>query len=286
MVVKTVLGVTNEHLFWYYSSSIGGLLSFIILFLLLIHIIYNYLKLFHVSIHTKLVEIRQNALSATNLTIDLDDEDDDDNHHDSPTAHPGLSDDPSNPLKSKHSKHTKHNDIDPNNHKLNKFTNSKHSKRNLTTPSPNRLTPASSNRTSPMPPKPRPVLKSKRSLTNTSPKPTNKIIYKLMIGYLISGILSSVIFAFVRSNVLWLGLESRIQDQDIYNSWYCGFGYFGGYIMRAFEKTFLYYLLLYRIQIVFKESAYNSLSQKLYKFLFVAWIPFVTIAVALVVLGM
>ena len=266
MVVKTVLDVTNEHLFWYYSSSIGGLIAFILLSLLLIHISYNYVKLFHVSIHTKLVQIRETALSATNLAII-----DHDNNEDHQLKSPNTDDD--------------QNDIDPNDSKLHKFKSKSYDsyKESKANTSNLKLTPASSFNNYPRPRLgPSRHHKSQRSLTQRDIKPTNKIIYKLMIGYLISGIIAAIIFGFIRSNILWMKIY---HNSDIYTSWYCGFGYFGGYIMRAFEKTFLYYLLLYRIQIVFKESAYNSLSPKLYKFLTFAWIPFVTIAVALVVLG-
>ena len=49
--------------------------------------------------------------------------------------------------------------------------------------------------------------------------------------------------------------------------------FFWWIIFRFFTKTFLYYLLLHRILIVFKDSSYNTHSNNFYIFLQYAWIP-------------
>ena len=113
----------------------------------------------------------------------------------------------------------------------------------------------------------------------------DKPLHYLTCSYFICGILSSICFGLIRSNIF----TSYSYNYSIFSSTssisnsiavQCAIGYFGSYIFSIFAKVVLYYLLLRRIQIVFRNSCYDyadNFYHVLYKLL-VPVAPFIIIS--------
>jgi len=87
----------------------------------------------------------------------------------------------------------------------------------------------------------------------------NKSLLCLTCSYFIIGILSAICVGLIRSNV-FTSYSYSIGNIDISStalSVQCLIGYFGSYTFQILAKVVLYYLLLRRMQIVFRNSCYD-----------------------------
>ena len=78
-----------------------------------------------------------------------------------------------------------------------------------------------------------------------------RITYILVILLFISSIVSCIGYAFLRSNII-INFKS-----DYISNNHCVMGYFVSFIFWLISRVFLYTIFLYRIQNVFRESAYD-----------------------------
>mmetsp|Transcript_51799 Transcript_51799/g.85791 ORF Transcript_51799/g.85791 Transcript_51799/m.85791 type:complete len:400 (-) Transcript_51799:56-1255(-) len=109
-------------------------------------------------------------------------------------------------------------------------------------------------------------------------KERNHTVYALLIAYLLSSILICLTYLLVRSNIV-----TRL-DVDRFTGIQCAIGYYFAVLFNLIQRTLLYSLVLYRLQIMFQHSMF-SYSRSLLVSLFVVLVVQCALCMTLVIVS-